>query len=150
RGNLGNHARARLDYSGVDRPGKADDHVRDRVRTVTISLRGRRRKGADAEREVVQFLRDHLGDHIVRSRAGASDDHGDLAGLEDMVVQVKDWVDTLAAIREGLRGAAEQKQNAGTMWAAVFVRRRGGRYFVCMSPEDWVSLYREAVFGLRP
>src|SRR5262249_18744495 len=132
-------------------PGGRVQHVRRRRSSaVTVSLAGRRAKGGRAEREVMQFLRDHLGDQIVRTRSGASDDRGDLAGLEDMVVQVKDWVDTLAAVREGLRGAAEQKQNAGVLWASVFVRRRGGQYFVCMSPEDWVSLYREAVFGLRP
>lgn len=111
---------------------------------MALSQAGRRRKGADAEREVVQFLRDHLGDHIVRTRAGAGDDRGDLAGLPDMVVQVKSYVDIARALRVGLADALVQKENAGVPWGCAFLRRRGGQYVVCMSAEDFVSLYREA------
>jgi len=112
---------------------------------VTLTAAGRKHKGDRAEREVLQFLRDNLGDHVVRTRLEGANDHGDFAGLPEMVVQSKNYADVVRAIREGLAGVAEQKQNAGLMWGCVFVRRRGGRYVVCMDAEDWMSMYREAI-----
>ena len=112
---------------------------------MTLSARGRKQKGDRAEREVLSFLRDHLGDHVVRARTEGENDHGDVAGLRDMVVQVKSYVDLARSLREGLAKAAEQKQNAGVLWGCAFLRRPGGRYAVCMSAEDFVSLYREAI-----
>ncbi len=112
---------------------------------MTLSQAGRRQKGARAEREVLEFLRDHLGDHLVRARGEGANDHGDITGLVSCAVQVKNFDDTTRAIREGLAGVAEQAENAGLEWGAVFVRRRGGKYIVVMSADDWVSMYREAV-----
>lgn len=101
------------------------------------------RKGDKAEREVLNFLRDHLGDHLTRNRLAGLEDRGDIGGVADCAIQVKSYADISRAMREGLVGAAEQKARAGVQWGAVFVRRPGGRYVVCMSPEDWVSMYRE-------
>lgn len=113
---------------------------------MSLTHAGRKHKGDRAEREVLEFLRDHLGDHLVRSRLEGSNDHGDIAGLPAMAVQVKNYADITRAVREGLEGAAQQKRNADLLWGCAFVRRRGGRYVVCMDAEDWISLYREAVF----
>lgn len=114
---------------------------------MTLTAAGRRLKGDRAEREVLSFLRDQLGDHLTRARGEGDNDHGDVAGLPNCVVQVKNYADMLRAIRDGLEGARAQRDNAGLLWGAAFVRRRGGRYVVVMDPEDWVSMYREAVFA---
>jgi len=110
-----------------------------------ITAAGRKRKGDAAELEVLRLLRDELGDQLVRARLEGVNDHGDITGLAECAVQVKNYADTARAIREGLAGVAQQKTNAGLMWGAVFVRRRGGKFFVAMDASDWVSLYREAV-----
>lgn len=112
---------------------------------MTLPITGRRAKGDRAEREVLGFLRDHLGDHLVRARLEGENDHGDIAGVGRCAIQVKNYQDVSRAMREGLEGAAAQKANAGLMWGAAFVRRPGGRYVVCMDAEDWISMYREAV-----
>ena|SRR5215469_8054783 len=109
-----------------------------------ITAVGRKRKGDAAELEVLRLLRDELGDQLVRARLEGVNDHGDITGLA-CAVQVKNYADIARAIREGLAGVAVQKANAGLMWGAVFVRRRGGKFFVAMDASDWVSLYREAV-----
>lgn len=110
-----------------------------------LTAAGRKRKGDLAEREVLEFLRTQLGDHLVRARLEGLNDHGDIAGVPYCAVQVKNYADTTRAIREGLAGVYEQQRNAGLSWGCVFVRRRGGRYMVVMSPESWVSMYRDAV-----
>jgi hypothetical protein len=114
---------------------------------MTLSSAGRRSKGNRAEIEVLTYLRDRLGDHLVRARLEGANDHGDIAGLVDCAVQVKNYADVVRGINEGLAAAQEQKGNAGVLWAAAFVRRRGGRYLVVMEPDDWVSMYREAVLA---
>lgn len=115
---------------------------------MTVGLSGRKAKGDRAEREVLEFLRDHLGDHLVRARLEGSNDHGDITGLESVAVQVKNYDDIVSAIRDGLNGSRIQKANAGLPWGCAFIRRRGGRYMVVMEAEDWVSMYREAI--LKP
>ena len=112
-----------------------------------LTASGRKQKGDRAEREVLALLRDVLGDHLVRARLEGSNDHGDIAGLPQCAVQVKNYADVARAVREGLQGAAEQKANAGLPWGAAFVRRPRGRYVVCMDAEDWLSMFREAVIG---
>lgn len=113
---------------------------------MTISTAaGRRAKGDRAEREVVTFLRDQLGEHIVRARLEGANDHGDVVGLPSCVVQVKNYADLSRAMREGLEGAAAQKENAGALWGAAFVRRPRGLYVVCMDAHDWVSMYRASM-----
>lgn len=104
-----------------------------------------KRKGDKAELEVQTILRDLTGLPIRRALgAGRLDDKGDIEGLTDCVVQVVNRQDIATAIREKLPEAERQRQTAGASFAAVFVRRPGGAYVVCMSPEQFVALWREA------
>lgn len=112
---------------------------------MTLSATGRRAKGDRAEREVLAFLRDQLGDQLVRARLEGANDHGDIVGLPNCVVQVKNYADISRAMREGVVGASAQKENAGALWGAAFVRRPGGSYVVCMTADDWVSMFRETL-----
>lgn len=111
----------------------------------SLSARGRKTKGSNAEREVVRFLSDQLGGRIARTLAGATDDKGDVSGLPELVIQVKNYRDVARAVREGVLGVMSQKENADALWGCVFVRRPGGGFYVVMTPEDFVSMYREAV-----
>jgi hypothetical protein len=103
-----------------------------------------KRKGDRAEREVAAILSDLLGVSARRELgAGRQDDCGDIR-LQDTVIQVANYTDLARAVREKLPDLERQQQNAGAVFAAMFCRRRGGRYVVVMSPEAFAALWREA------
>lgn len=105
-----------------------------------------RAKGNKAEREAASLLHELTGCPVRRRlQEGRADDAGDLEGLPDCCVQVKNYRDTGAAIRDALASLEEQRANAGATFAAAFVRRPGGRFMVVMQPEHFATLYREAV-----
>ncbi len=102
-------------------------------------------KGDRAELEVQGLLRDHLGVPARRALgAGRLDDIGDITGVPDTVIQVANYADITRAIREKLPACTDQQQRAGTTFGATFVRRRGGEYVVCMTVEQFATLWREA------
>ena len=102
-------------------------------------------KGDRAELEVQALLRDLLGVPARRALgAGRIDDVGDIHGVPQTVIQVASYSDVGRAIREKLPEVERQRKVAGVPFAATFVRRPGGRYVVCLSPEQWACLYREA------
>jgi hypothetical protein len=78
--------------------------------------------------------------------AGRKEDVGDIAGVPETVVQVADWKDAPRAMREKPLEAERQRRNTypRKTFAATFVRLRGGEYRVCLTPEQWATLYREA------
>lgn len=100
-------------------------------------------KGKRAEREVVALL-DYLGFRVRRRLIGRTDDAGDIEGLPNCVVQVKSYVNMARAVTEALFDMQAQRHNAGVDYAAGFIRRPGGSYFVVMQPETFIALLREA------
>jgi hypothetical protein len=104
-----------------------------------------KRKGDRAELEVQGILRDLLGVPARRQLgAGRNDDIGDISGVPSTVVQVVNYRDIARAIREKLPESEQQRERAGALFAATFVRRPGGGYVVCLTPEQWTVLWREA------
>ena len=102
-------------------------------------------KGDRAELEVQGILRDLLGVPARRKLgAGRLDDQGDIDGVPSTVISVANYADIARAIREKLGDVDVQRQRAGALFAAMFVRRRGGGYVVCMTPEQFATLWREA------
>lgn len=104
-------------------------------------------KGNRAEREVVALYRDHLGLDVRRTLAGHADDQGDLTGVRDTTVQIKNYADVLRAIREGLDALEDQQASAKTTHGVLWVRwarRRNGQYIVVLTPEMYFALFREA------
>lgn len=106
-----------------------------------------KRKGDKAELEVQGILRDLLGVPARRALgAGRKDDVGDIHGVYETVIQVANKPsDTLRAVREKPLEAERQRMRAGVMFAATFVRLRGGEYRVVLTPEQFAMLWREAV-----
>jgi Holliday junction resolvase len=100
------------------------------------------RKGDHAERELIRLL-DDLGVKVRRTRL-SPEDHGDLSGLAETTIQVKSYKDVARAVNDAVREVGEQKERAGTTWGVGAVRRPGGRWVICMTVEDFVSLHREA------
>ncbi len=105
-----------------------------------------KRKGDQAEREVSKILSDLLGVTAVRALgAGRKEDVGDVFGIPDTVIQVANYKDLPTAVRVKLPACEQQRVNAGATFCATFVRRRGGEYVVCMTPEMFATFWREAV-----
>lgn len=102
-------------------------------------------KGNRAEREVAALYRDHLGLDVRRTLAGHAEDQGDLSGVPQTTVQIKDYVDTLRAIREGQACLAKQQASTGDPFAVLWVRRRGGIWMAIQTVEQHFSLFREAM-----
>lgn len=103
-------------------------------------------KGDRGEREVESLLRDLLGIPEIRRALGAGrkDDVGDIFGVPDTVIQVAWWNDILAAIRSKLVGCQEQQENAKARFGASFIRMRGGKWIVTMTPEQFAELWKAA------
>lgn len=105
-----------------------------------------KRKGDKAELEVQGIVRDLLGVPARRALgAGRLDDVGDIHGVPDTVIQVVSRADINRALREKLPEVERQRVGAGATFSAVFVRRVGGSYVVCLTPEMWATYWREAV-----
>lgn len=104
-----------------------------------------KRKGDRAELEVQGILRDLLGVPARRMLgAGRLDDVGDIDGVPDTTISVANWADINRAVREKLGPLDNQRKRAGNLHAAMFARRIGGGYVVCMTPEQFATLWREA------
>lgn len=109
-----------------------------------VDVNSSKRKGDRAELEVQGIFRDHIGAGRRALGAGRKDDIGDITGLPDLTVQVVNWQNVAAAVREKPRECVEQQQRAGTDFGATFVRLRGGEYRVVLTPEQFFCLYRSA------
>jgi hypothetical protein len=104
-----------------------------------------KRKGDRAELEVQGLLRDLLGVPARRKLgAGRLDDMGDIDNVPDTTISVANWVSLDRAVREKLPELEQQQARSGSTFAAMFCRRRGGKYVVVLTPEMWATLYREA------
>lgn len=102
-------------------------------------------KGNNAEREAALLLAQLTGWPVRRRlQEGRADDTGDLEGVPDTTLQVKNYIDTLRAIREGLPELRAQQQRAGTLFGALLVRRRGGRWVAVLELDQLAVLLREA------
>lgn len=102
-------------------------------------------KGDRAELEVQELLRDLLGVPARRMLgAGRLDDVGDIDGVPDCTIQVANYADINRALREKIDACPQQQERAGTTFGCSFLRRRGGRWVVVMTPEQWAAMYREA------
>lgn len=105
-----------------------------------------KRKGDIAERECAALLSDLLGVPARRAfGAGRGDDCGDLVGIPETTISVANYKDIARALREKLPDCVAQQERAGASFGAMFVRRRGGGYIVVMTPEQWATMWREAI-----
>ena len=103
-------------------------------------------KGDRAELEVSRIVADLTGWNVRRKLgAGRSDDTGDIDGVPDTTIQVKNFADITRALREALDDLPNQQANAGTTHAVAFIRRPGGRWFAAMTLEQWATYARESV-----
>jgi hypothetical protein len=102
-------------------------------------------KGDAAEREIAKILSDQLGVTVRRKLgAGRMDDEGDLEGLPDTCVEVKNYRDIARGVAAGLADCEREQANAGTTHGVAFIRRPGGHWFAALTVEQFCTLWREA------
>lgn len=104
-----------------------------------------KRRGDRAELEVQAILQDNLGVGRRALGAGRKDDLGDIHGVPNTVIQVANYQDLARAVREKLPELEAQQARAGAPYAALWVRRPGGRWVVCQTPTMWMNMLRETL-----
>jgi hypothetical protein len=106
-------------------------------------------KGTAAETAVVDYLREHGWPHVERRAANGRADRGDIAGVVDAVIEVKNCarLELAAWIDE----AELERRNDRSSHAAVVHKRRGkgnpADWFVTMTGAQYVQLLRAAGYG---
>jgi hypothetical protein len=98
-------------------------------------------KGDRGELEVLGIFAGAGFAQIVRPRPGAEHDKGDLGGIPDLTVQVKNIDDLASAIQKGLKDLAMQRENHGTRWGVVAAKRRLKGWIAVQPLEEWAAMY---------
>lgn len=95
-------------------------------------------KGDRAEREIAKTLSELLKRTVRRKLgAGRQDDTGDLEGIDNWTLQVKNRRDIARTIREGMPQLEQQRINNKTDNAALLLRMQGGEWLVVTTLEQW-------------
>ena len=99
-----------------------------------------KRKGSAAELAVAKWLRKLGWIHAERSRAGWTDDRGDIDGMPGVVVEVKNEkrIDLPGYLRE----LEVEIANAQAWTGTVIVKRRGS-----MNVDDWYAVMPAKIWG---
>lgn len=104
-----------------------------------------KQKGTRAESAVVKFLRSYGWDAAERRTLSGSKDKGDIAGIPNVVIEVKDCAkQTLGA---WVQEANTERTNAEARIGVVWHKRRGkgspGEWYVTMQGWDFLEILEE-------
>lgn len=106
-----------------------------------------KRKGSEAERNVVKYLRRKGWGSAERAYgAGRPDDVGDISGLENVCIEVKNQKQM--DLSGWLRELEVEKKNARATTGAVVHKKKGvadvAEWYATMPVAWWVDLLKEA------
>lgn len=106
-----------------------------------------RAKGTAAETAVVNYLRDEYGFRRVERRAlHGTNDKGDIAGIENVVIEVKNC--KAITLADWMKELTVEKKNADAEIGAVIAKKRGttnaGEWYAILSVDDFLNLLRGA------
>lgn len=99
-----------------------------------------KRKGSAAELAVAKWLRKLGWIHAVRSRAGWTDDRGDIDGMPGVCIEVK--AEKKIDIPGYLRELEVEIENAKAWTGTVIIKRRGST-----NVEDWYAVMPAKIWG---
>ena len=99
-----------------------------------------KRKGSAAELAVAKWLRKLGWIHAERSRAGWTDDRGDIDGLPGIVIEVKN--EKRFDLPGYLRELEVEMENAKAWTGTVIIKRRGST-----NVDDWYAVMPAKVWG---
>jgi hypothetical protein len=108
-----------------------------------------KRKGSQAEREVVQHLVQHGWKYAERRLAGDINDKGDVSGVRGVCIEIKNHakMDLGGWLQELLVEIVNAKAETG----AVVHKRKGksdvGQWYATMTVDMWIYLLKEAGYG---
>lgn len=97
------------------------------------------RKGTRAELAVAKFLNDNGHPKAERARSGWTDDRGDIDGIDDLTVEVKDQ--RRHDIGCWLKELEVEQRNRGTSVGVVAVKKMGA-----VNVDDWYAIMTMAEF----
>ena len=100
-------------------------------------------KGARGEREVVEIFDAAGFNQAQRGRAGATDDRGDVAGIQDLTVEVKNYNDVNRALIAGMKELAVEKVNNKTRWGVLCVKRKYRGWVAILPLDEFALMYAE-------
>lgn len=102
-------------------------------------------KGREAENAVVEFLRARGYRGAERRRLSGDADKGDIAGIVDFAIEVKN--EKRISLADYVFQARREAANAGAKFGVAWVKRRGkadpGDWYVVMDGHTFVRLMRE-------
>jgi len=102
-----------------------------------------RRKGTRAELAVAKFFHDHGHPKAERARCGWSDDRGDIDGVEDLTVEVKDQ--RRHDIGCWLKELEIEQKNRGTNHGVCAVKKQGAvevdTWYAIMTMTEFLKLW---------
>ena len=98
-----------------------------------------RKKGTRAELAVAKFLNHNGHPKAERSRAGWSDDRGDIDGIDDLTIEVKDQ--RRHDIGCWLKELEVEQKNRGTKHGVCAVKKQGA-----INVEDWYAIMTMSEF----
>ena len=108
-------------------------------------------KGDRAERDIAHRLTDLLQIPLRRKLgAGRADDTGDIDGLDNWTIQVKDRKDIARTIREGMQQLADQQFNAKTDNGVLLIKQTGGAWLAIMTVEQWTAIIKGQINDHQP
>jgi hypothetical protein len=99
-----------------------------------------KRKGSAAELAVAKWLRKLGWIHAERSRAGWTDDRGDIDGMPGVCIEVK--AEKKIDIPGYLRELEVEIENAKAWTGTVIIKRRGST-----NVEDWYAVMPAKIWG---
>lgn len=105
-----------------------------------------KRKGSQAERDVVQHLVQHGWKYAERRLAGDIHDKGDVSGVRGVCIEIKNHakMDLAGWLQELLVEIVNAKADTGV----VIHKRKGksdvGQWYATMTVDMWIELLKEA------
>lgn len=111
------------------------------------------KKGWLGEAPVLAWFIEHGFRRAYRLRNQGVNDKGDIGGIDDAVIEVKNW--GIYAFPEWMKETATEKKNAGARLGALVVKPRGigetrvGSWWVMMTLTDFTTLLIDADYGPR-
>lgn len=100
-------------------------------------------KGMRAERAVAEWLKANGHPNAERSRWGWTDDRGDIDGVDDLCVEIKDQkkIDLSEFLKELERETANRKTNFGVLIVKKRLTMDVDEWYAVMPAKAWITLF---------
>jgi Holliday junction resolvase len=98
-------------------------------------------KGREGENQVKAIFEAAGFEQVVRGIPGAAHDRGDLAGVPELTIEVKNIDDLAVSLARGTAELAIEKVNNRTPWGVLAMKRRRKGWIAVMPLEEFAEMY---------